>query len=406
MRFASVCSGIEAASVAWHPLGWETAWVSEIDPFASSVLAHRFPDVPNLGDMTKIPEAALERYGRIDLLVGGTPCQSFSVAGLRRGLDDPRGSLLFGFLRLLARARPRWVVFENVPGLLSSGSGGALGAFLWALGDLGYGWAYRVLDAQHFGLAQRRRRLFVVGCAGAQSGRAGAVLFEPACLRGDPAPRLEARHEVAGALGAGSTRSGGRVGRREAAAGQVVAFPDPAYALAAGQGGSKAGSGRDKQDTFAVFRKVHRANSPEDKETWEGAEAANTLNCFDVGERDSHAIVGTLSSGRGSRVHQDHTAIAFHTMQDPISGPTSPALTQGNKEGWGAIGVSDRYGVRRLTPLEWERLQGFPDGWTLVPYRGAPAKDSPRYKAIGNSMAVPVMAWIGRRIALVDAIPW
>lgn len=161
------------------------------------------------------------------------------------------------------------------------------------------------------------------------------------------------------------------------------------------------------QAQHAVFRKVHRASSPDDKETWEDGEQAKTLNCFDVGERDTHAIVGTLlgTSGRhpGS-VHQDHSAIAFHTMQDPISGATSPALTQGNKEGWGAIGVLDSLGVRRLTPLEWERLQGFPDGWTLVPYRGAPAKDSPRYRAIGNSMAVPVMRWIGQRIALVDEV--
>lgn len=355
MRFASVCSGIEAASVAWHPLGWTTAWVSEIDPFASAVLAHRFPAVENLGDMTTISEASLERHGAIDVLVGGTPCQSFSVAGLRRGLDDPRGSLLFGLLRLLDRARPRWLVFENVPGLLSSDRGRVLGSFLGALGELGYGWAYRVLDAQHFGLAQRRKRLFVVACAGGQSGRAGAVLLEPASLRGDPAPGLEAGHEVAGALGAGSARSGGRVGRREAAAGHVVAFPDPAYALAAGAGGSKAGSGRDRQDTFAVFRKVHRASSPEDKETWEEAAVSNNLNCFDVGERDTHAVVG-------------------------------------------------EYGVRRLSPREWERLQGFPDDWTLVPYRKGLAKDSPRYKAVGNSMAVPCMSWLGRRIQMVEDI--
>lgn len=156
-----------------------------------------------------------------------------------------------------------------------------------------------------------------------------------------------------------------------------------------------------------MFRKVHRASSPSDKETWEPGEQANTLNCFDVGERDTHAIVGTLkgTSGRhAGTIHKDHAAVAFHTMQYPISGPLSPALTQGNKDGWGAIGVLDGWGVRRLTPREWERLQGFPDDWTLVPYRGSLAKDSPRYKAIGNSMAVPVMRWLGQRIALVDAI--
>ncbi len=193
VRFGSVCSGIEAASVAWNPLGWEAAFFSEIEPFPSAVLAHHYPTVPNYGDMNAFaswPEA------RLDLLVGGTPCQSFSVAGLRGGMADPRGNLALVYLALADRYRPRWIVWENVPGVLSSSGGRDFGAFLGGLGELGYGWAYRVLDAQFFGVPQRRRRVFVVGHLGDWR-RAAAVLFEPASLRRDSPPSREAREGIA-----------------------------------------------------------------------------------------------------------------------------------------------------------------------------------------------------------------
>lgn len=147
MRYLSVCSGIEAASVAWHHLGWKPVAFSEIEAFPSAVLKHRFPDVPNLGDMTNHESWPLDA-GSIDLLVGGTPCQSFSVAGLRAGISDPRGGLMLTYLEIARRLRPRWIVWENVPGVLSSGGGRDFGSFLGALGELGYGWSYRVLDAQ------------------------------------------------------------------------------------------------------------------------------------------------------------------------------------------------------------------------------------------------------------------
>ena len=168
-----MCSGIEAASVAWHHLGWSPVGFSEIEPFPSAVLAHHYPNVQNYGDMTKHEQWPIGP-GSVDLLVGGTPCQSFSVAGLRKGLHDPRGGLMLTYLEIARRLRPRWIVWENVPGVLSSGSGRDLGAFLGALGELGYGWAYRVLDAQYCrvdgrwpkAVPQRRRRIFVVGCLG------------------------------------------------------------------------------------------------------------------------------------------------------------------------------------------------------------------------------------------------
>ena len=205
LRYLSVCSGIEAASVAWEPLGWQPEAFAEVEKFPSAVLAHHWPNVPNLGDMTQYEQWKL---GAIDLLVGGTPCQSFSVAGLRQGLRDPRGGLMLTYLEIAQRHRPRWLVWENVPGVLSSHGGRDFGAFLGALGDLGYGWAYRVLDAQWFGVAQRRRRVFVVANAG-DGAAAAAVLFESESVRRNPAPSREAGQRTAATLVRGSKSSGG-----------------------------------------------------------------------------------------------------------------------------------------------------------------------------------------------------
>ena len=198
MRYGSVCSGIEAATVAWHPLGWKAAWYSEIEPFPCAALKHHYPAVPNYGDMTKYEEWPNEP---INFLVGGTPCQSFSVAGLRKGLADPRGNLMLTYGAIARRYRPEWLVWENVPGVLSSNGGRDFGTFLGMLGELGYGFAYRVLDAQYFGVAQRRRRVFVVANARSWQ-RAAAVLFEFHSLQGHPAPSREAREDVAGTIAA------------------------------------------------------------------------------------------------------------------------------------------------------------------------------------------------------------
>jgi DNA (cytosine-5)-methyltransferase 1 len=197
MRYGSVCSGIEAATSAWHSLGWTPQWFSEIEPFPSAVLAHHYPNVPNFGDMTKFKEWKLDDSTAIDVLVGGTPCQSFSVAGLRKGLDDPRGNLMLTYLAIARKYRPRWLVWENVPGVLSSSGGEDFASLLRGMGELGYGFAYRVLDAQYFGVAQRRRRVFVVGCLGDWRA-AAAVLFERHSLSGHPAPSRKARKSPPG----------------------------------------------------------------------------------------------------------------------------------------------------------------------------------------------------------------
>ena len=352
MRYLSVCSGIEAASVAASE-GWHAAAFAEIEPFPSAVLAHRFPTVPNLGDFTKI-EA--HHVGAIDLLVGGTPCQAFSIAGKRAGLDDPRGNLTLEFLALAKRLQPRYIIWENVPGVLSIDGGRTFGAFLGILGQLGYGFAYRILNSEFFGVPQRRRRVFVVGCAGADWQRAAAVLFEPESLRRHPAESRRARQDFAGALGASS----GGADDNDAADGRLIAH-------------SLRGEGHDASE--------------------------------DGTGRGVPLVAQCLATGTGKRYDaESETLVAFgwqnSASQGDSVGTVSPAL---DKSKTPAVSAPDS-GVRRLTPRECERLLGTHDDWTAVPYRNKPAADGPRYKAIGNSMAVPVMRWIFNRLDFVDRI--
>jgi DNA (cytosine-5)-methyltransferase 1 len=376
MRYLSVCSGIEAATCAWHPLGWEPVAYSEIEPFPSAVLSHRFPGVPNLGDMTKYKEWEL---GAIDLLVGGTPCQAFSVAGLRKGLADPRGNLALVYLGIADHFRPRWLVWENVPGVLSSNGGRDFGAFLGALAELGYGFAYRVLDAQYFGVAQRRRRVFVVGCLGDWR-PAAAVLFERHSLPGYPAPRRKTGQDVTETVGT----------------------------LTANGGGTSQPAGDANELDFCVAYGGNNQSGPIDVAT-----ACNAHGGAGRMDFESETFIAHTLRARGFDASEDGTGrgtplvpVAF-----ALRGREGGAMpeTEGDKAGAlrSASGGSSRSYVagsvvRRLTPRECERLQGFPDDWTLIPWRGKPAADGPRYKAIGNSMAVPVMAWIGRRIMEVD----
>lgn len=347
MRYGSVCSGIEAASVAWEPLGWAPAWFCEIDPFPSAVLAHHYPEVKNHGDFTKLidPAHPVHRDGPIDLLVGGTPCQAFSVAGLRQGLADARGGLTLEFLRLVRTSAPRWVVWENVPGVLSQDGGRAFGAFLGGLEDLGYGWAYRVLDAQYVrvdgypgAVPQRRQRVFVVAHSGGDFARAASVLLEPEGVHRDSPPSR-------------ATEQG----------------------AARGPGGS------------ASF--------------WNGSDVAETL---------------TRTSDDQRMPDKNRMQVVFYTgdgvVADPIGANEANTYTNegsGNFRLHNCVGEPPSMSVRRLTPVECERLQGFPDDYTRIPWRGKPAEECPdggRYKALGNSMACNVMRWIGRRIELVDAV--
>lgn len=367
MKYLSVCSGIEAASVAWKDLGWEAVGFSEIDAFPSAVLKHHFPEVPNYGDMQEFQSWPIER-GSIDILVGGTPCQSFSVAGLRGGLSDSRGNLALTYLRLADHYRPRWIVWENVPGVLSSGAGRDFGTFLGGLAHIGYQFSWRVLDAQHFGVPQRRRRIFVVGHS--RDWRSAAeVLFEPEGVRGDFAKGRKAREKTP----VGSTR------RAESGVldpvGTLCSDTHPgAYS------GQDAYSGRIVPDAGGgLVATLALIKSRRDEQA--GLQNGNFdyhRGIFDLPMTQYGSIANTLTSRHDS----------------------SPCSDRGKKSGRppSVAGL----GVRRLTPVECERLQGFPDNWTLVPFRGKTAADSPRYKAIGNSMAVPVMKWIGERINQVE----
>lgn len=348
--YGSVCSGIEAATVAWHPLGWQPAFFSEIDAFPRAVLQHRYPDVPLHGDFTTIQE---HDYAAIDLLVGGTPCQSFSVAGLRKGLADERGNLTLEFVRLAQRLKPRWLVWENVPGVLSIDGGRAFGSFLGGLAELGYGFAYRVLDAQHFGVPQRRRRVFVVGYLGDWRPPA-AVLFERESLCRDLTPSREA--------------------------GPVVAR---SAAFSAGNSGESRGIGYTEEGTPPLGAGASGTNQ------------VPTLIAIPINTQLGLRGAETSNSSREGIGIGENGDPAF-TLQSAHS-----------------HGVATSSAVRRLTPRECERLQGFPNGYTAIPSYNSRRTgifggnrgiaDGPRYKALGNSMAVPCMRWIGERIDMVES---
>ncbi|HEQ3521559.1 TPA: phage N-6-adenine-methyltransferase [Citrobacter freundii] len=440
MKYGSVCSGIEAASKAWEPLGWNPAWFSEIEPFPSAVLAHHWPEVTNLGDMTKIADSVCTGDVEApDVLVGGTPCQAFSIAGLREGLSDDRGQLTLSYVELAnaidAKRRERGepesiIVWENVPGVLSS-KDNAFGCFLAGLAGesselqpAGGKWthagcvsgperviAWRVLDAQFFGVAQRRRRVFVV--ASARKGfDPAAVLFELDSVRRDSAPRRESQPEIARNAGE-RTKVGSHWDN--------PANPHPTL----NQSNNIGGIGASNQELFSqrgsgIISMAHGQAGAEIKTD----DSAPTLTCnheapvtaygFKGGQGAKAGGIGfaeeqspTLTSASSGTnlaptICIQHASIGRHDAAGPQGKgyQEDVAFTQDSRSSADVV----QYGmqVRRLTPIECERLQGFPDNHTLICWRGKDADecpDGPRYKAIGNSMAVPVMRWIGERIA-------
>jgi len=503
MKYLSICSGIEAATVAWKPLEWEAIAFSEIEPFCNTLLAYRYPDTPNLGDMKNYKEWNI---GAIDIMVGGTPCQSFSIAGLRKGLDDPRGNLMLIYLAIARRYAPRWLVWENVPGVLSSNRGRDFGTFLGGLAELGYGFAYRILDAQFIrveshsrAVPQRRRRVFIVGYLGKWQYPA-AVLFERESLRGYPSPRREAGKRIAASLTRGADSSGkrGYAGRRCEDDTNVITQSLTARLGAGGPDDNKAQGG-----FYIAHPLLGKENSSHDEsiETYIADDYANmsfaksqianpltnspdrsraapiishaitaqktashrldpsgeTMIVFDrvqITSRENRAraqsgnpspvlhgeaplIAGTLPSdyhkSGGNGMGEMEGGVVAHSLQCrhdssedgtgrgmPIIGafkpnqgakshslgyaenlsPTVESASGGNNKPVVHINLA----VRRLTPRECERLQGFPDDYTFIQYRGKPAKDGPRYRSLGNSMAVNVMRWIGERIKMMEEI--
>jgi DNA (cytosine-5)-methyltransferase 1 len=483
LKYLSVCSGIEAATVAWHKLGWEAVGFSEIEPFPSAVLNHHFPKIKNYGDMTRYKEWNIER-GSVDILVGGTPCQSYSIAGLRKGLKDPRGNLMLTYGAIADHLRPRIIVWENVPGVLSSFSGeeppsdlqegeewettetSDFGGFLSMLAELGYGFAYRVLDAQYVrvesherAVPQRRRRVFVVGYLGDWR-RAAAILFESESMSRYTPPSRKTGKGFTANVAPSLTASGRGVKNTGETRGQ-----DPVIPVLMDQGGSVMNienniSGTLRRETKGhepiiiqpyqvgncLIQRMHKGinttldegQTPviapipiHDKATrHEGKSGKGSGNGIGIGNPGDPSP--TLTTG-------DHHAVGYHTTgagfwkeskesgtlrareQDSHENVVAGFLPRNGKDagsigyeegvsptiraGCDSYGVQSGYRVRRLTPNECARLQGFPDNWARIPWRGKPAElcpDGPQYKAYGNSMATNVMYWLGERIDLIE----
>ena len=379
MKYLSVCSGIEAATMAWHDLGWTPAGFSEIEPFPSAVLAHHYPNVTNFGDMTKYKEWNLD--GSIDLLVGGTPCQSFSVAGLRKGMDDPRGNLALVYCGMLDHFRPNWFVWENVPGVLSSSGGRDFGSFLGAVAQLGYGFAYRVLDAQYCGVAQRRRRVFVVGHLGDWR-PAAAVLFERHSLRRDLAPSRNKGEGTPAVIEEGFDSNG-----LQTTVGTLCADTHP---------GSYSG-----QDAYTgrLIPTVYETHPADSRVKPMGETCQTVTSRWGTGGGNVPLVQEAYSLREDAKAN---TFSATPLTVTPALQALRPSVQSHHAQTFIA---APELRVRRLTPKECERLQGFPDGFTDIPWRKKDTSpEGLRYKALGNSMAVPCMQWIGDGIDLVDKL--
>lgn len=400
MRGGTLFSGIGAPECAAPWIDWR--WCAEIEAFPSAVHAARFPSVPNLGDVTKVDWDAVEP---VDVLVAGSPCQSFSVAGKRLGLDDPRGNLALVTIDVARRVRARWLVFENVPGLLSSAGGWDFGSFLGTLAEHGFDAVWRVLDAQFFGVAQRRRRLFLVASVGGWANPA-PVLLEPDSLRGNPPPRREAGEGSAADVVPSLTASGRGVERTGESRGQ-----DPVVVASTGQVShclNAGGMGRQDYETETLVTHSLRGEGFDASEDGTGRGtplvpmAFGWQNSASQGDSVNEHITPTLDKSKTPAVAIQERAVS----ENLESGPQGKGYQEGiayTLEARSQVqSVAAATAVRRLTPTECERLQGFPDGWTAITYRNKPAADGPRYKALGNSMAVPVMEWILNRLRVVD----
>lgn len=387
----SVCSGIEAATVAWHDLGFNPVGFSEIEKFPSELLEHHYPNVTNFGDMTKFKEWNI--HEPVNILVGGTPCQSFSTAGLRKGLEDPRGNLMLTYLAMAGHFKPKWLLWENVSGVLSSNRGGDFATLLQWLAELGYGFAYRVLDAQHFGVPQRRRRVFVVGCFGDWRS-AAKVLFESESLCRDITKGRSKGQETSYALVPSIANCLQTTCHEWSRADGFNMITESVGAIMSNTL-TRAGVG-----TYAV---------DVCNQSIDGDVAATLTEACGGNVPIAHAfkVRGGCSGGGKGYLGSDNLAFTLSTTQDQQIAVTAPTLTTNDpSRSPQASEVTNQIAAvfeasmrfRRLTPKECERLQGFPDDYTNIPS----AADSNRYKALGNSMAVPVMRWIGNRIQGVE----
>ena len=384
MKFISLFTGIRGIDVALERAGMTCVWQVERNKACQSVIRRHAPGVPLIDDVVRFramiehERFAARRPVRPDLICGGFPCQDVSVAGRRAGLAGSRSGLWFVFRRIIAKQRPRWLLIENVPGLLSSNGGRDMGTILRSLGQLGYGWAYRVLDAQWFGVPQRRRRVFIVGCLG-DGRRAAEVLFESDCLPWNPPPRRESRTRVAGTIAAGA-HPGGFNGRDIEHHGRSAGNDSYPHNLV----------------THTLRSEGHDAS---EDGMGRGAPLVVGQNGSDV---QCSEQMGTLKSS----IHKQTTGPVLYFDRAQVTSPQNRA----NPQVGGpchtlhveAPMLASPSAVRRLTPRERERLQGFPDDYTRWDEHGNEISDSARYRMIGNAVAIPVVEWIGRRIMAVS----
>jgi DNA (cytosine-5)-methyltransferase 1 len=470
LRYLSLFSGIEAASAAWAGLGWQCVGVSEIEPFPSRVLASHHPHVPNLGDVTKITEEQVAALGQIDLVVFGSPCQDLSVAGRRKGLDGARSGLFFTAMQIIEWARTwggcRFALWENVPGAFSSNKGLDFAVVVdWLAGLDGTepppkGWGsegcavgteamveWSTLDAQWFGVAQRRRRVFALADFGDWA-RRPPLLLEPESLRGDSAPSRGAGETVAPTLAAGANGGGPNgPGRDVDTAESLVVEPrsvlsstgDVSHCLNAGGMGridyetetmivcatgerthalradgfdaSEDGTGRGTPIVASGVRYAHYSHDYAGDRLTDPVGVAPALTAASTACGGLNVAIGFHHNAQACQLPgpdrdtsvsdsltcSQQAAVAFDTYNQTTSGVAHALRNPNGTFGDALPAVFNGMQVRRLTPRECERLQGFPDGHTAIQN----AKDGPRYKALGNSMAVPVMRWIGQRIDFV-----
>ena len=402
LTVGSTFTGVGGADLGLEWAGFRIAWQCELDPWKRSILAAHWPDTPIYDDITTLhdPEP-------VDVMIGGFPCQDLSVAGKRKGFDGERSVLAFEFLRVAESLAPRWLILENVPGLLSSNRGRDFARLVDEVVACGYGVAWRVLDARYFGVPQRRRRVFLVARradalvdSGAASRLALRALLESGS--GDPTPGWPPRQDTPADAGGGADAGG--IFNATAAFGAWVEernarelsqrdYKSPNHLVSfyptGGSHGSfaredgvsmtmKRGSTLDIASPPAVcFRKSKRAQSDQDDETWVESDSTNTLNRFDTGDtRATQIIASTLQANHSGGVRMDAESAAGGQL------------------------VPDETTVRRLTPMECERLMGWPDGWTAP--EGVNAPDSKRYAACGDGIVSWVAYWIGQRIRMIE----
>lgn len=370
MRYLSLFSGVGGFDLGFDRAGMECAGQVEYDEKARTVLARHWPDVKRLND---VKEVKGDEFGAVDVICGGFPCQDVSVAGRREGLAGERSGLWFEFYRIIERVKPRWVVIENVPGLLSSNAGRDFAAILSGLVECGYGVAWRVLDAQYFGVPQRRRRVFIVGHLG--GGRAAEVLFEREGGGGDIAESRSKGAIITQSLtGGASSSSAGNPDDNRAQGNFLVAVP----LRAEGHDASEDGTGR--QNLVVAFS---AGNSGDSYGIGLSENITPPLRAGNSGTNQTPTIAITPWDHQTKRIHRTNGVAPTLAGSDGGGGQRFPNF-------------ATSYGVRRLTPVECERLQGFPDGHTDG------QSDSARYRQMGNAVAVPVAEWIGRRIVEAD----